>query len=293
MARIGFIGLGAMGLPMAQNLVARGHDVLGFDSAARPAFTASGGRLAASVREVVEHAETLFTMLPNGAIVLDVVASQVLPHIRPGQLLVDCSTIGVPGARQLHALAAERGLAVLDAPVTGGVGGAQAATLTIMVGGDEAVFGAARELLAAMGSKLVYAGGPGNGQAVKICNNMAAGIIKIAISEAFVLARQLGVDERLFFEVAAAGSAQAFALTRTCPVPGLVESSPSSRGYQNGFATSLMLKDMVLAQEAAMASGAATVLGGAATHLYQLCANAGLGDQDNGIVYQYLSRQSA
>ncbi len=249
--------------------------------------------MAGSVREVVDHADTLFTMLPNGPIVLDVVASQILPHSRPGQLLVDCSTIGVPSARQLHALAAERGLGVLDAPVTGGVGGAQAATLTIMVGGDEAAFGAARELLSAMGSKLVYAGGAGNGQAVKICNNMAAGIIKIAISEAFVLARQLGVDERVFFEVAAAGSAQAFALTRTCPVPGLVESSPSSRGYQNGFATSLMLKDMVLAQEAAMASGAATVLGGAATHLYQLCANAGLGEQDNGIVYQYLSGQSA
>lgn len=293
MARIGFIGLGAMGLPMAQNLVARGHDVLGFDTVARPAFVAAGGRMAGSVREAVEHAETIVTMLPNGAIVLEVVGTEILPHVRPGQLLVDCSTIGVPSARQLHARAAASGLAVLDAPVTGGVGGAQAATLTFMVGGDEAVFAAARDLLSAMGTKLVYAGGAGNGQAVKICNNMAAGIIKIAISEAFVLARQLGVDERVFFEVAAAGSAQAFALTKTCPVPGLVESSPSSRDYQNGFATNLMLKDMVLAQEAAMASGAATVLGAAATHLYQLCATAGLGERDNGIVYQYLSGQSA
>lgn len=293
MGPIGFIGLGAMGLPMARNLLSRGYDVLGFDSDARPDFIAAGGRMAASVRDVAEQAETIITMLPNGPIVLNVLANGILPFARPGQLLVDCSTIGVPSARQLHALAAAQGLRVLDAPVTGGVGGAQAATLTFMIGGDETVFAGARELLSAMGSKLVYAGAASNGQAVKICNNMAAGIIKIAISEAFVLARQLGVDERVFFEVAAAGSAQAFALTKTCPVPGLVETSPSSRDYQNGFATSLMLKDMVLAQEAAMASGAATVLGGAATHLYQLCANAGLGDRDNGIVYQYLSGQSA
>ncbi|MEN4918908.1 3-hydroxyisobutyrate dehydrogenase [Achromobacter spanius] len=293
MTRIGFIGLGAMGLPMATNLLAQGHPVIGYDTVDRPAFVQAGGRAAGSIRELVEDADVIITMLPNGAVVLDVVATQVLPHVRPGQVLIDCSTIGVPSARKLHALAAEHGLAALDAPVTGGVGGAQAGSLTFMIGGDEAVFSAMRGVLAVMGAKLVYAGAAGNGQAVKICNNMAAGIIKIAISEAFVLARQLGVDERTFFEVASAGSAQAFALTRTCPVPGLVESSPSSRDYTNGFATSLMLKDMVLAQEAAMASGAATVLGGAATHLYQLCANAGLGDRDNGIVYQFLSAQSA
>lgn len=291
--RIGFIGLGAMGLPMAKNLLAQGLPVIGFDTVERPAFIEAGGRAARTLQELVEHADTIITMLPNGGVVLDVVSTQVLPHIRPGQILVDCSTIGVPSARKLHALAAERGVAALDAPVTGGVGGAQAGSLTFMIGGDEAVFESVRSVLSVMGSKLVYAGAAGNGQAVKICNNMAAGIIKIAISEAFVLARQLGVDERIFFEVAAAGSAQAFALTRTCPVPGLVESSPSSRDYTNGFATNLMLKDMVLAQEAAMASGAATVLGGAATHLYQLCANAGLGERDNGIVYQYLSGKSA
>ncbi|OZI77192.1 3-hydroxyisobutyrate dehydrogenase [Bordetella genomosp. 12] len=293
MQRIGFIGLGAMGLPMAVNLLAKGHPVIGFDTVAKPAFERAGGRVASAISELVAEADIIITMLPNGAAVLDVAADQVLPHMRPGQVIIDCSTIGVPSARKLHALAAEHGVAALDAPVTGGVGGAQAATLTFMIGGEEAVFTAMRDVLAVMGSKLVYAGSAGNGQAVKICNNMAAGIIKIAISEAFVLARQLGVDERVFFEVAASGSAQSFALTRTCPVPGLVENSPSSRDYTNGFATSLMLKDMVLAQEAAMASGAATVLGGAATHLYQLCANAGLGDRDNGIVYQFLSAKSA
>lgn len=293
MANIGFIGLGAMGLPMANNLVAHGHEVMGYDTVERAGFTAAGGRMAGTIRELVEHADIVITMLPNGAVVLDVLTQHVFPHARPGQMLIDCSTTGVPSARRLHALAAGQGLAMLDAPVTGGVTGAQAGTLTIMVGGEASVFEDARSALSAMGEKLVYAGPAGNGQAVKICNNMAAGIIKVAISEAFVLAHNLGVDDRVLFEVASAGSAQAFALTKTCPVPGLVDSSPSSRAYQNGFATKLMLKDMVLAQEAAMASGVATVLGGAATQVYQLCANAGLGDLDNGIVYQYLSGQSA
>ncbi|AHV91569.1 3-hydroxyisobutyrate dehydrogenase [Bordetella holmesii] len=293
MQRIGFIGLGAMGLPMAVNLLAKGYPVIGFDTQDRPAFVQAGGRVTGTVKDLVAEANIIITMLPNGPAVLEVAESQVLAHARRGQVLIDCSTIGVPSARKLHAMAADRGVAVLDAPVTGGVAGAQAGTLTIMVGGDETVFAGMRDVLLSMGSKLVYAGAAGNGQAVKICNNMAAGIIKIAISEAFVLARQLGVDEKIFFEVAAAGSAQSFALTRTCPVPGLVENSPSSRDYTNGFATNLMLKDMVLAQEAAMASGAATVLGGAATHLYQLCANAGLGERDNGIIYQYLSGKSA
>lgn len=297
MATIGFIGLGAMGLPMAANLVRAGHSVFGFDSsaAALGAFAERGGFPSNSVAELMANADVIVTMLPNGPVLLDVLqrADGILPHCRPGQVLVDCSTTGVPSARQMHALAAEQGLPALDAPVTGGVGGAAAGTLTIMVGGDASVFERVRPVLGAMGKNLVLAGGPGTGQAVKICNNMAAGIIKIAISEAFVLARKLGVDEKTFFDVASSGSAQAFALSKTCPVPGLVESSPSSREYSNGFATKLMLKDMILAQEAAMASGAATLLGGAATHLYQLCANAGMGDKDNGIVYQFLLGQTA
>jgi len=212
----------------------------------------------------------------------------VLAHCRPDHVLIDCSTTGVPSARRMHELAKTHHLSMLDAPVTGGVIGAEAGTLTIMVGGDASLFESMRPILSVMGKTLIHAGGPSAGQAVKICNNMAAGIIKIAISEAFVLARKLGVDERVFFDVASSGSAQSFALTRTCPVPGLVESSPSTRDYANGFATKLMLKDMILAQEAAMASGAATVLGGAATQLYQLCANSGMGEKDNGIVYQFL-----
>ncbi len=293
MARIGFIGLGAMGLPMAKNLLARGHQVTGHDASPRAVqpWADAGGTVAPGVAELVAGADVVITMLPSGPIVLDVFEREIWPHARADQVFIDCSTSGVPSARRLHIMAAEQGYALLDAPVTGGVTGAEAATLTFMVGGDKNVFASMQDVLSAMGAKLVYTGGPSTGQAVKVCNNMAAGIIKIAISEAFVLARKLGVDDQVLFDVASAGSAQAFALTKTCPVPGLVASSPSSRDYRNGFATALMLKDMVLAQEAAMSAGAATVLGGAATHIYQLCAAAGLGDRDNGIVYQYLLGQ--
>ncbi|MFC4278064.1 3-hydroxyisobutyrate dehydrogenase [Achromobacter aloeverae] len=293
MAKIGFIGLGAMGLPMARNLLARGHHVCGHDASPRAiqAWVDAGGAVAPDLADLVAGADVVITMLPSGPIVLDVFERGIWPYARNGQVFIDCSTSGVPSARRLHVAAAERGHSMLDAPVTGGVAGAEAATLTFMVGGDAKVFESMKDVLSAMGAKLVYTGGPSTGQAVKVCNNMAAGIIKIAISEAFVLARKLGVEDQVLFDVASAGSAQAFALTRTCPVPGLVASSPSSRDYRNGFATSLMLKDMILAQEAAMSAGAPTVLGGAATHLYQLCAGAGLGDLDNGIVYQYLLGQ--
>jgi len=295
MRKIGFIGLGAMGLPMAKNLLAQGHQVIGYDTALTAArdLADAGGSIATDVASLVKAVDVCITMLPNGPIVLNVFERDILPHANPAQVFIDCSTSGVPSARRLHILAAELGLSMLDAPVTGGVGGAQAGTLTFMVGGDEAVFASVREVLAAMGDKLVHAGGPSTGQAVKVCNNMAAGIIKIAISEAFILAKKLGVDDKVLFEVASAGSAQSFALTKTCPVPGLVATSPSSREYQNGFATDLMLKDMVLAQEAGMSAGAATVLGAAATQLYQLCSSAGLGDKDNGIVYQYLLGKQA
>lgn len=296
-AKIGFIGLGAMGLPMAINLVRGDHQVLGLDLSpqATAAFTQAGGSVATGVAQVMAHADLVFTMLPSGPDMLRLfeAADGLLAHSRPGQFVVDCSTIGVPSARRLHALAAGKGLRMLDAPVTGGVGGAQAGTLTIMLGGSTADVEAAMPLLRHMGSKLVHAGQAGAGQAAKVCNNMAAGIIKIAISEAFILSRKLGLDDQVFFDIASSGSAQAFALTKTCPVPGLVPGAPSSRDYSNGFATKLMLKDMKLAQEAALDAGAATVLAGAATHLFQLCVNAGHGEHDNSIVYQYLRGQDA
>jgi len=294
---IGFIGLGAMGLPMAINLVKGGHRVVGLDLSAQAisTFARNGGSAATSVKDVMTQSDIVFTMLPNGpgVIALFEAADGLLAHSRPGQVLVDCSTTGVPSAKKLHALAAVHGLSMLDAPVTGGVGGAEAGTLTIMVGGARDHFEGISPILAKMGGNLIHAGAATAGQAAKVCNNMAAGIIKIAISEAFILARKLGLDDKVFFDIASSGSAQAFALTKTCPVPGLVPSAPSSRNYANGFAASLMLKDMKLAQEAAMEAGAATVLGGAATQLFQLCVNAGHGDRDNSIVYQYLMGQEA
>lgn len=294
---IGFIGLGAMGLPMAINLVKGGHRVVGLDLAepARAAFSGSGGSATASVADVMAQSDIVFTMLPNGPSVIALFEADdgLLAHSRPGQVLVDCSTTGVPSARKLHALATAHGLSMLDAPVTGGVGGAEQATLTIMVGGAVDLFEAICPVLTLMGRNLIHAGAASAGQAAKVCNNMAAGIIKIAITEAFILARKLGLDEKVFFDIASSGSAQAFALTKTCPVPGLVPTAPSSRNYTNGFAARLMLKDMKLAQEAAIEIGAATVLGGAATQLFQLCVNAGHGDRDNSIVYEYLMGRDA
>ncbi|KWT97685.1 MULTISPECIES: 3-hydroxyisobutyrate dehydrogenase [unclassified Variovorax] len=295
MANIGFIGLGAMGLPMAENLLNKGHVVCGFDlsqkSLAR--FASHGGTVATGIADLMARSEIIFTMLPNGPIVVGMFEAPdgIIANATKSHILIDCSTTGVPSARRLHAMAQAKGVRMLDAPVSGGVGGAEAGSLAIMVGGDAEVFALVKPVLEGIGRNLVLAGPAGAGQAAKICNNMAAGIIKIAISEAFVLARKLGVEDKVFFDIASSGSAQSFALTKSCPVPGLVATSPSSRNYSNGFATKLMLKDMVLAQEAAMEAGAATVLGGAATHLFQLCANAGHGDQDNGIVYQFLLNQ--
>jgi 3-hydroxyisobutyrate dehydrogenase len=293
MSRIGFIGLGVMGMPMATRLVKAGHEVCGFDlsASATEEFARRGGRAGGSIADVMSHADTVFTMLPTGPIVIDLynAADGVLVHAHGEHVLIDCSTIGVPSARTLHGLAHGRGIRMIDAPVTGGVDGAEAGTLTIMVGGIEDVFERVKSLLACVGQRLLYVGKGGAGQAAKVCNNMVAGINKIAISEAFVLARKLGVDDKVFFDIASAGSANSFALTRACPVPGLVPTAPSSRDYNNGFATKLMLKDMVLAQEAAMEAGVATPLGAASTQLYRLCADAGHADKDNAIIYKFLA----
>lgn len=297
MAKIGFIGLGAMGMPMASNLVRKGHTVFGYDISQKSVdrFVVHKGEGTKNIAELMLNSDVVFTMLPSGPVVLKAFEESggVLENSKSHHILVDCSTTGVPSARKLHDLARSKGVRLIDAPVTGGVVGAEAATLTFMVGGEKEVVDLLKPIFNDIGRSVVFAGPGGSGQAAKICNNMAAGIMKIAISEAFVLSRKLGIEDKVFFDIASSGSAQAFALTKTCPVPGLVASSPSSRDYTNGFATKLMLKDMILAQEAAMEAGVATVLGGAATHLYQLCANAGHGDQDNGIVYQFLLGQSA
>ncbi|HEX2555204.1 MAG TPA: 3-hydroxyisobutyrate dehydrogenase [Microvirga sp.] len=286
MTHIAFIGLGNMGGPMAANLVKAEHRVTGFDlvPASLDQARSDGVTIAGSGREAVAEAEVIVTMLPAGRHVLSVWAD-ILPACRPGALVIDSSTIDVESARKAHGMAAERGLLSLDAPVSGGVGGAKAATLTFMAGGSADAFARAEPLLARMGKRVVHCGEAGAGQAAKICNNMILGISMIGVAEAFVLAEKLGLSHQALFDVASTSSGQCWSLTTYCPVPGPVPASPANNGYKPGFAAALMLKDLKLAQEAALASGAATPLGAEAAQLYALFNGAGHADDDfSGII---------
>jgi 3-hydroxyisobutyrate dehydrogenase len=289
MARIGFIGLGNMGLPMAQNLVKAGHQVEGFDLSGSQVdkLVATGGAAAASVKNAAARADIIITMLPAGQHVRDVYrdATGILACAQEGTLLIDSSTIDVTTAREVAQAAADRGMPMLDAPVSGGVGGATAGTLTFMVGGGEQAFAKAKPILEAMGKTIVHAGGAGNGQAAKICNNMILGVSMIAVSEAFVLAERLGLDHQKLFDIASKSSGQCWSMTSYCPVPGLVPASPANRDYQAGFTAAMMLKDLRLAQDAARASGAATPLGAEAAALYGLfCAHGHAAQDFSGVI---------
>ncbi len=289
MARIGFIGLGNMGLPMAQNLIKAGHQVEGVDvnPAAVEKLKAAGGGGAEFAKVAASRADVVITMLPAGQHVREVYTGPngIIENANPGTLLVDCSTIDVETARAVAAEAEKKGLLMLDAPVSGGVGGATAATLTFMVGGSTQAFVRAESILQTMGKTIVHAGGPGNGQAAKICNNMILGISMIAVSEAFVLAEQLGLDHQKLFDISSKSSGQCWSLTSYCPVPGPVPASPANREYQAGFTAAMMLKDLKLSQDAAKASGARTQLGGAAADMYQRYADSGEAGTDfSGII---------
>jgi 3-hydroxyisobutyrate dehydrogenase len=289
MARIGFIGLGNMGGPMARNLLKAGHRVKAFDL--QPALTSkaveAGAAAANSPAEAAREVEAVITMLPAGQHVQTVYLGdgRVLESAAPGTLLIDSSTIDVETARAVGAAAAAAGRPMVDAPVSGGTAGAEAATLTFMVGGPEAAFAAARPLLEVMGKTIVHAGGSGNGQAAKICNNMILGISMIAVGEAFILAEKLGLDHQKLFDISSKSSGQCWSLTSYCPVPGPVPSSPANRDYRPGFTAEMMLKDLRLSQEAASKAGATTPLGEAATRLYRRYAEAGDGGSDfSGII---------
>jgi 3-hydroxyisobutyrate dehydrogenase len=292
MATIGFIGLGNMGLPMAQNLMKAGHAVQGYDvsKAHLDALVAAGGRGAASLRTTVTGVDTVVTMLPAGEQVREVYlgAHGVQSLVASGTLLIDCSTIDVDTARAVAAAADKKGLPMLDAPVSGGVGGAQAGTLTFMCGGSDAAFARARPLLETMGKTIVHAGGPGNGQAAKICNNMILGVSMIAVSEAFVLAEKLGLDAQKLFDIASKSSGQCWSMTSYCPVPGPVPASPANRDYQAGFTAAMMLKDLKLAQNAAGAAGASTPLGADAAKVYERFVQAGEGARDFSGVIRFI-----
>jgi 3-hydroxyisobutyrate dehydrogenase len=277
--RIGFIGLGNMGGPMAANLAKAGFDVRAFDlsSEAVKRAEAAGCKIAATIAEAAGDADAIVTMLPAGKHVRSVYgdAGGVLAHGRKGALLIDSSTIDVETARAVARMAADKGFAMVDAPVSGGVGGATAGTLTFMVGGEAAAFDRAKPVLEKMGKNIFHAGASGNGQAAKIANNMLLGTTMIATCEAFNLAEKLGLDAQTFFNIASTASGQSWSMTSYCPAPGPVPNAPSNRDYRPGFAASMMLKDMRLAQEAAHAAKAATPLGAQAEALYALMEAAG------------------
>ncbi|MGS2811234.1 3-hydroxyisobutyrate dehydrogenase [Nocardia sp. MW-W600-9] len=268
--KIGFLGLGHMGAPMAANLVRAGYDVFAFDPvpAAQDQARADGATVVALAADAAVDRDVVITMLPNGKLVLDVYA-ELLPAATPGTLFIDCSTIDVADAKAAAAQAVAAGHRPLDAPVSGGVAGATAGTLTFMVGGAAADFAEAREVLDVMGGKVVHCGDAGVGQAAKICNNMLLGISMIGLSEALVLGERLGLSHQSFFDVVSTASGQSWALTSYCPVPGPVPASPANNDYQPGFATALMSKDLTLAANALRANGIDGQLGELAAAIYE------------------------
>jgi len=293
MANIGFIGLGNMGAPMAANLVKSSGQILGFDvvAASREASARDGVEIVGNARSTVENADIVITMLPGGEHVLSV-WNDIVPHARQGTLFIDCSTIDVASAREAHRLAAARGIATLDAPVSGGVGGAKAGTLTFMVGGSKEAFARGKPVLERMGKRIVHCGEAGNGQAAKICNNMILGASMIAVSEAFVLGEKLGLSHQALFDVASASSGQCWSLTSYCPVPGPVPASPANNGYKAGFAAALMLKDLKLARKAAESVKVATTIGAHAAAIYEHFAQEGHGAADFSAIINLVREQS-
>jgi 3-hydroxyisobutyrate dehydrogenase len=286
MTTIAFIGLGNMGNPMAANLIGAGHRVIGFDLVEANMNIAAGNgvEVVASAAEAVGKAEVVVTMLPAGKHVLSVY-EEIVPAAAKGTLFIDSSTIDVESARRAHAMAGAAGMLSIDAPVSGGVGGAAAGTLTFMAGGSRDAFQRAEPVLQPMAGRIVHCGEAGSGQAAKICNNMILGVTMIGVGEAFVLAEKLGLSHQALFDVASTSSGQCWSITTYCPVPGPVPKSPANNGYKPGFAAALMLKDLRLAQEAAQKSGAVTPLGAEATQLYALFESQGNGGTDfSGII---------
>ena len=279
MSKIAFIGLGNMGLPMAKNLVAAGHEVTGFDLSdeAKTGLQKSGGDSADTIAAAVAQAEIVVSMLPAGKHVSAVytAADGVLASAPEGALLIDSSTIDVDTARAVSAEAVAARFTMVDAPVSGGVGGAAAGSLTFMVGGTAEGFAAAKPVLDIMGQNIFYAGGSGNGQVAKICNNMLLGISMIGTAEAFMLGEKLGLDAQTFFDISSTASGQCWSMTSYCPAPGPVPTSPANNDYAPGFTAAMMLKDLRLAQEASGSAAADTPMGQRATELYTQMAEAG------------------
>ena len=294
MQTIAFIGLGNMGGGMAANQVKAGRTVRAFDLSDRALAKASdaGCMACGSAAEAVKGADAVITMLPAGKHVLSVYEQDILPMAETGTLLVDCSTIDVESARKAASLAkaAGKGFRTADAPVSGGTAAADGGTLAFMVGCDEADFADVETTLAPMSRVTIHAGESGAGQAAKICNNMLLGISMIGTCEAFALADRLGLSAERFFEISSQSSGQNWSMTSYCPVEGVGPASPADRNFEGGFATDMMLKDLRLAKEAAMTSGAVTPMGGHAEALYALLSEQGLGHKDFSSVMELLSK---
>lgn len=290
MTIIAFIGVGNMGGGMAANLAKAGHEVRAFDlSEIAVARAVSHGCTAASSARAAAHgADAIVTMLPAGTHVAFAYTETLFAAASPHAILIDCSTIDVATARSVGETAAEKGLAMVDAPVSGGTAAADGGTLTFMVGGPDAAFALAQPILANMGKAVIHAGGAGMGQAAKICNNMILGATMVATAEAFVLAEKLGLDAQTFFDISSKASGQSWSMTSYCPVPGPVPASPANRDYQGGFASALMLKDLKLALAAATAAGASVPMGAQAAALYQMFANNGGSAQDFSAIVKFL-----
>jgi 3-hydroxyisobutyrate dehydrogenase len=295
MARVGFIGVGKMGSLMARNLIKAGHSLKVYDLSEEAVnFVAqSGAKRAQSVQDAASGVDFVVAMLPMGADVRAVFLDDgIIAAADRGTVLIDSSTIDVETARAVHAAAAERGYAMLDAPVSGGVAGAEAATLTFMCGGDKATFQKALPLLQGMGKNIVHCGGAGFGQVVKICNNMVAGIITLATAEAFVMGEKLGVSRQTLYDVLSTSSGNSFVLTRMCPMPGPVPTSASSNGFKPGFMAKLMLKDLRLSQAAAQMAETATPLGAAATAAFAMHVANGFGDLDMSSIVKLIDKDA-
>ena len=295
MARIGFIGLGNMGGGMAANLAKTGHDVRAFDlsEAALTRAKEAGCLPVASAVEAATDADFIVTMLPAGAHVRAVYENDVFGAVPPGCLLLDCSTIDVGTARAVAASATEKGIAMVDAPVSGGIAAANGGTLTFMVGGSAEQFARAEPILSAMGKAVIHAGPSGAGQGAKICNNMLLGASMVATCETFVMAQKLGLDPQTFFDIASKASGQNWSMTSYCPLPGVGPQSPADNDYQGGFAVALMLKDLKLAVQAAQDANVSVPMGAMAESLYQAFANAGHGGMDFSGIIKMLEGKSA
>lgn len=293
MQTIAIIGLGNMGGPMAANLARAGFHTIGFDLSATSCEEAArtGVTIAPTAIDAVEQADVIITMLPAGKHVISV-WGEILSSTKKDALIIDCSTIDIGSSRHVHTMAVEYKRLSLDAPVSGGTGGAKAGTLTFMVGGSERAFTQGEPILRKMGSKIIHCGEAGAGQAAKICNNMILGISMLAVSEAFVLAEKLGLSHQALFDVASTSSGQCWSLNTYCPVPGPVPTSPANNDYRPGFSAELMLKDLRLAQEAAISSGTTTPLGAEAAQLYALFNGLGRGKEDFSSVINMLREKN-